>query len=167
MTSQKSFPSSADVVIVGVGGIVGSTLAYFLTELGVQNVVGLEKAGSIPSDISSTSHASDFIFNTSHDKLANWTTAYSRKFYEDNGFFFKRGGLEVCRTDDDARWEELKRKVGSGKAFGTNACLISAKQAKEKFPLLDESSIRGAMWDPDAGLVVPRSLDVVLEMVRR
>ena len=167
MSNPKNFPASADVVVVGVGGIVGATLAYFLAELGVRNIVGLEKAGAIPSDISSTSHASDFIFNTSHDKLANWTTAYSRKFYADNGFFFKRGGLEVCRNDDDGRWEELKRKVGSGKAFGTNARLISAQEAKQKFPLLDESSIRGALWDPDAGLVVPRSLDVVLEMVKR
>ena len=38
--------------------------------------------------------------------------------------------------------------------------LISASEAKEKFPLLDEDSIMGAMWDPDAGLV-PRSQDVV------
>jgi glycine cleavage system aminomethyltransferase T/glycine/D-amino acid oxidase-like deaminating enzyme len=166
VTSQDSFPSSADVVIVGVGGIVGASLAHFLSELGVRNIVGLEKAGAIPSDIASTAHASDFIFNTSHDKLANWTTAFSRKFYEDHGFFFKRGGLEICRIEDDARWEELKRKVGSGKAFGTKARLISAREAKERFPLLDESSIRGALWDPDAGLVVPRSLDVVLHMVR-
>ena len=49
----------------------------------------------------------------------------------------------------------------SGKAFGTNVRLISASEAKEKFPLLDEDSIRGAMWDPDAGLVTPRSQDVV------
>ena len=78
-----------------------------------------------------------------------------------NGFFLKKGGLEICRKDDDARWEELKRKVESGKAFGTNIRLISASEAKEKFPLLDEESIRGAMWDPDAGLVTPRSQDVV------
>ena len=165
--SSEDFPTSADVVIVGVGGIVGASLAYSLHELGVRNIVGLEKAGAIPSDISSTSHASDFIFNTGHDKLSNWTTAYSRKFYDDNGFFFKRGGMEICRVGDDKRWEELKRKVASGKAFGTHASLISAKEAVEKFPLLEESSIRGALWDPDAGLVVPRSLDVVLEMTRR
>ena len=75
--------------------------------------------------------------------------------------FLKKGGLEICRKGDDARWEELKRKVGSGRAFGTNVSLISASEAKEKFPLLDEDSIRGAMWDPDAGLVIPRSQDVV------
>jgi len=158
---NSKFPSEADVVIVGVGGIVGSMIAYWLSELGQKNIVGLEKSSVIPSDIASTAHASDFVYNTTHDKLGCWTTAYSRKFYEDNGFFLKKGGLEICRKGDDARWEELKRKVGSGKAFGTNVRLISASEAKEKFPLLDEESLMGAMWDPDAGLVIPRSQDVV------
>jgi glycine cleavage system aminomethyltransferase T/glycine/D-amino acid oxidase-like deaminating enzyme len=160
-TKNSKFPTEADVVIVGVGGIVGSMLAYWLAEFGQKNIVGLEKSSVIPSDIASTAHASDFVYNTTHDKLGCWTTDFSRKFYEDNGFFLKKGGLEICRKDDDARWEELKRKVSSGKAFGTNIRLISAAEAKEKFPLLDEESIRGAMWDPDAGLVTPRSQDVV------
>jgi glycine cleavage system aminomethyltransferase T/glycine/D-amino acid oxidase-like deaminating enzyme len=167
MDRNQGFPESADVVIVGVGGIVGASLAHFLAEFDVRDIVGIEQAGVIPSDMASTNHASDFIFNTTHDKLNNWTTAFSRKFYEENGFFTKRGGMEICRTDDDVLWEELKRKVGSGKAFGTNVRLITAKEAKEKFPLLDETSIRGAMWDPDAGLVTPRSGEVVHHMVQR
>ena len=159
--TNSKFPTEADIVIVGVGGIVGSMLAYWLSDLGQKNIIGLEKSTVIPSDIASTAHASDFVYNTTHDKLGCWTTNFSRKFYEDNGFFLKKGGLEICRKDDDARWEELKRKVSSGKAFGTNVRLISAAEAKEKFPLLEEESIRGAMWDPDAGLVTPRSQDVV------
>ena len=160
MESSK-FPTDAEVVIVGVGGIVGSMLAYWLTELGQKNIVGLEKSTIIPSDIASTAHASDFVYNTTHDKLGCWTTNFSRKFYEDNGFFLKKGGLEICRKGDDVRWEELKRKVASGKAFGTNVKLISAAEAVEKLPLLEEESLIGAMWDPDAGLVVPRSQEVV------
>jgi len=39
MKSSK-FPTEAEVVIVGVGGIVGSMLAYWLTELGQKNIVG-------------------------------------------------------------------------------------------------------------------------------
>ena len=162
MTNKPSkFLAEAEVVIVGVGGIVGSMVAYWLAELGQKNIVGLEKSTIIPSDIASTAHASDFVYNTTHDKLGCWATNFSRKFYEDHGFFLKKGGLEICRKDDDARWEELKRKVESGKAFGPNIRLISAAEAKEKFPLLNEESIRGAMWDPDAGLVTPRSQDVV------
>ena len=60
MSNQSSkFPSDAEVVIVGVGGIVGSMLAYWLAELGQKNIVGLEKSTIIPSDIASTAHASD------------------------------------------------------------------------------------------------------------
>ena len=40
----SKFPADAEVVIVGVGGIVGSMLAYWLTELGQKNIVGLEKS---------------------------------------------------------------------------------------------------------------------------
>ena len=159
--TKSKFPSEADVVIVGVGGIVGSMLAYWLADLGQKNIIGLEKSTIIPSDIASTAHASDFVYNTTHDKLGCWSTLFSRKFYEDNGFFLKKGGLEICRIGDDERWEELKRKVASGKAFGTNVRLITAAEAVEKFPLLDEKSMIGAMWDPDAGLVIPRSQEVV------
>ena len=159
--TKSKFPSEADVVIVGVGGIVGSMLAYWLADLGQKNIIGLEKSTIIPSDIASTAHASDFVYNTTHDKLGCWSTSFSRKFYEDNGFFLKKGGLEICRIGDDERWEELKRKVASGKAFGTNVRLITAAEAVQKFPLLDEKSMIGAMWDPDAGLVIPRSQEVV------
>ena len=49
-----------------------------------------------------------------------------------------------ARADDDERMDELRRKVGSGKAFGTNVSMISPKQAKELFPLLNEDCIQGA-----------------------
>ena len=98
--TNSKFPAEADVVIVGVGGIVGSMLEYWITENGQKNIDGLEKSSVIPSDIASTAHASDFVYNTTHDKLGCWTTAFSRKFYEDNGFFLKKGGLEICRKDD-------------------------------------------------------------------
>ena len=39
MESSK-LPTDAEIVIVGVGGIVGSMLAYWLTDLGQKNIVG-------------------------------------------------------------------------------------------------------------------------------
>ena len=45
--SNSKFPEKADVVIVGVGGIVGSMLAYWLAELGQKNIVGLEKSTTV------------------------------------------------------------------------------------------------------------------------
>jgi len=161
---MATLPESADVVIIGQGGIVGASVAHHLLQQGWRNIVGLEKS-AIPTDIGSTSHASDFCYMTSHDKLSCYTTVYSRKFYESLGYYTKKGGMEVARVGDDARMEELKRKVGSAKAFGTNAHLISTSEAKERFPLLEESVIQGAMWDPDAGLVAPRSQRVAGALV--
>ncbi|MEM7069564.1 MAG: FAD-dependent oxidoreductase [Pseudomonadota bacterium] len=161
---MAEFPKKAKVVIVGLGGIVGACVAHHLIERGWDDIVGIDKS-SVPTDIGSTSHASDFCYATAHDFLTCWTTMYSINFFEKMGNYTKVGGLEVCRKGDHDRMLELKRKVASGKAFGTNAKMISAAEAKEKFPLLEEDVISGALWDPDAGLVSPRSQTVAGKLV--
>ena len=161
---MAGFPVRANVVIVGLGGIVGASVAHHLIERGWDDIVGIDKSG-IPTDIGSTAHASDFCYATSHDFLSCWTTLYSMDFYEKLGNYERIGGLEVARVGDDERMEELKRKVDSAKAFGTRAHMISAAETKEKFPLLEEDMIQGALWDPDAGLVVPRSQTVAGNLV--
>ncbi|MGR3409314.1 MAG: GcvT family protein [Paracoccus sp. (in: a-proteobacteria)] len=161
---MSSFPQHARVVIVGLGGIVGASVAHHLIENGWDDIVGIDKSG-IPTDVGSTAHASDFCYATSHDLLSCWTTMYSMDFYEKLGNYKRIGGLEVARVGDDARMAELRRRVDSGKAFGTNVSIISAAEAKEKFPLLEEDQIQGALWDPDAGLVVPRSQTVAGKLV--
>ncbi|MDZ7840674.1 MAG: FAD-dependent oxidoreductase [Gammaproteobacteria bacterium] len=163
---MAQLPKSANVVIVGQGGIVGASVAHHLIERGWDGIVGIDKS-SIPTDIGSTAHASDFCYATSHDHMTCWTTMYSIDFFDKLGHYARVGGLEVARVDDDERMAELKRKVGSGKAFGTNASIISAREAKEKFPLLEEDMIQGALWDPDAGLVIPRSQTVVGKLVEQ
>ena len=161
---MASIPTSARVVIIGQGGIVGACVAYHLIERGWDDIVGIDKS-AIPTDVGSTAHASDFCYATAHDRLTCWSTMYSIDFYDRMGHYCRVGGLEVARVGDDERMEELKRKVGSGKAFGTNVSLISARETKERFPLLEEDMIQGAMWYPDAGLVVPRSQVVAGELV--
>lgn len=161
---MAEFPGSADVVIIGLGGIVGASVAHHLIERGWRNIVGIDKS-AVPTDIGSTAHASDFCYMTSHDHLSCYTTLYSADFYERLGHYSRIGGLEVARVGDDERMEELKRKLASGKAFGTRVRMISPAEAREKMPLLEESLIQGALWDPDAGLVVPRSQTVVGELV--
>ncbi len=104
---------------------------------------------------------------TSHDKMSCYTTTYSRRFYERLGHYRRIGGLEVARVGDDARLEELKRKVASGKAFGTNVRLIGPDEVVERFPLVQRELIQGALWDPDAGLVVPRSQRVAGELIEQ
>ncbi len=161
---MAAFPEKAKVVIVGLGGIVGASVAHHLIERGWEDIVGIDKS-AIPTDIGSTAHASDFCYATSHDFLSCWTTLYSIDFYEKMGHYAKVGGLEVARVGDDCRMDEIKRKVASAKAFGTGARLVTPAEIKEKFPLIEESLVQGGMWDPDAGLVVPRSQVVAGELV--
>ncbi|CAJ1369638.1 unnamed protein product [Effrenium voratum] len=161
---MSAFPDRAKVVIVGLGGIVGASVAHHLIERGWDDIVGIDKSG-IPTDIGSTAHASDFCYTTSHDYLSVWTTQYSIDFFEKMGHYARVGGLEIARTGDDAWMEEIKRKVTSGKAFGTNVRLVSPAEIKEKFPLIEEDLVQGGMWDPDAGLVIPRSQTVAGKLV--
>ncbi|PID48752.1 MAG: dehydrogenase [Proteobacteria bacterium] len=161
---MAKLPEHAKVVIIGQGGIVGAAVAHHLIERGWDNIVGIDKS-AIPTDIGSTAHASDFCFNTAHDLMTVYTTTYSINFFEKLGRYERIGGLEVARVGDDERMEELKRRVSLGKAFGTRLSLVSPAEAKQKCPLLEEDVIQGALWDPDAGLVVPRSQMVAGELV--
>ena len=149
---MAEFPKQAKVVIIGLGGIVGASVAHHLIERGWGDIVGIDKSG-IPTDIGSTAHASDFCYTTSHDFLSCWTTIYSIDFFARRGRYARVGGLEVARVGDDARMEEIRRKAASAKAFGTRARLIDPAGIKEKFPLIEEDKVQGGLWDPDAGLV--------------
>ncbi|HEY4192504.1 MAG TPA: FAD-dependent oxidoreductase, partial [Mesorhizobium sp.] len=94
---MAEFPAKARVVIIGLGGIVGASIAHHLIERGWDDIVGIDKSG-IPTDIGSTAHASDFCYMTSHDFLSCWTTLYSVDFYEKMGHYARVGGLEVARV---------------------------------------------------------------------
>lgn len=163
---MAKLPEKANVVIIGLGGIVGASVVHHLIERGWKDIVGIDKS-AIPTDIGSTSHASDFCFNTMHDNMTCFTTRYSIDFFEKMGHYSRIGGLEVARVDDDERMQELKRRVSSGKAFGNRMRMVSPAEAKEKMPLIEEDMIQGALWDPDAGLVVPRSQTVCGELVEQ
>ncbi len=161
---MAQFPEKAKVVIIGLGGITGSSVAHHLIERGWDDIVGIDKS-AIPTDIGSTAHASDFCFNTMHDQMTMFTTRYSIDFFEKMRRYERIGGIEVARVGDEERMVELKRRVTSGKAFGNRVEMISAAEAKAKFPHLEEDMIQGALWDPDAGLVIPRSQTVAGELV--
>jgi glycine cleavage system aminomethyltransferase T/glycine/D-amino acid oxidase-like deaminating enzyme len=161
---MAAFPEKARVVIIGLGGIVGASIAHHLVERGWDDIVGIDKSG-IPTDIGSTAHASDFCYTTSHDFLSCWTTLYSIDFFEKMGHYARVGGLEVARVGDDERMDEIRRKVASAKAFGTRARLIEPAEIKAKMPLIEESVVQGGLWDPDAGLVIPRSQTVAGKLV--
>jgi glycine/D-amino acid oxidase-like deaminating enzyme len=88
---MSAFPDKAQVVIVGLGGIVGASVAHHLIERGWTDIVGIDKSG-IPTDVGSTAHASDFCYTTSHDFLSTWTSLYSIDFFDRMGAYERVGG---------------------------------------------------------------------------
>src|SRR3954464_14610209 len=107
-------PGSARVVVIGAG-IVGNSLVYHLARLGWRDIVQIDK-GALPNPGGSTGHASNFIFPVDHSREMTDLTMDSVRQYQEMGVFTQSGGIEVARTEE--RMEELRRRMGSAKAWG-------------------------------------------------
>jgi glycine cleavage system aminomethyltransferase T/glycine/D-amino acid oxidase-like deaminating enzyme len=150
MTETSSLPTSARAVVIGAG-IVGSSLAYHLAELGWTELVLLDK-GPLPNPGGSTGHASNFIFPVDHSKEMTQLTLDSVRQYEELGVFTRSGGIEVARTEE--RMEELRRRVASAKAWGIEeARIVTPDEVKELVPFVDTSVIVGGFSTPSVGIV--------------
>ena len=63
--------------------------------------------------------------------------------------------------------EELRRQAGWAKTFGLPRELISADEAKQKFPLMTTEGVLGAAWLPTDGYIDPSQLTFALADVAR
>src|SRR5437870_10072162 len=150
MTETSSLPSSAKAVVIGAG-IVGNSLVHHLARLGWRDLILLDK-GPLPNPGGSTGHASNFIFPVDHSKEMTQLTLESVRQYRELGVFTESGGVEVARTQE--RLEELRRRMASAKAWGTDDVrLVSPAEVKELVPFLDESVILGGFYTESVGVV--------------
>ena len=138
----------ARVVIVGAG-IVGCSVAYHLTKLGWRDIVVVEQ-GTLFETGGSTSHAPGLIFQINPSKtmtgFARYTTELFRSLELDGEACGRAvGSLEVAWTPE--RLTDLRRKVGTGMAYGVEAHLLSPREARDRVPMLSEK-ILGAMYTP-------------------
>jgi glycine cleavage system aminomethyltransferase T/glycine/D-amino acid oxidase-like deaminating enzyme len=148
--SSRQLPASQQVVIIGAG-IVGNSLAYHLTQLGLTGITLLDK-GPLPNPGGSTGHASNFIFPVDHSKEMTALTLESMRQYKDLGVFIESGGIEVAR--DEARMQELNRRVTSACTWGIEpVSLLNPEQVKELVPYINERLIIGGFYTPGAGVV--------------
>ncbi|MGW2917992.1 GcvT family protein [Streptomyces angustmyceticus] len=141
------------VVVIGAG-IVGCSLADELTARGWTEVTVLEQ-GPLPAPGGSTSHAPGLVFQTGPSRTMTGFAAYTvEKFgaLEADGqpCFHPVGGLEIATSE--ARWADLHRKAGLAASWGVRGTLLSPRQCKELWPMLDESVLYGGFHTPDDGL---------------
>src|SRR5450432_3819174 len=103
----------AQTVIVGAG-IVGASAAYHLAELGVTDVLVIDR-GPLFATGGSTSHAPGLVFQTNGSRtmcrLAKYTTElYGGLQTDAEPGWYPCGGLEIATTP--ARMQELRRRQG-------------------------------------------------------
>jgi glycine cleavage system aminomethyltransferase T/glycine/D-amino acid oxidase-like deaminating enzyme len=138
------------VVVVGAG-IVGNSLAYHLTRLGVSDITLVDK-GPLPNPGGSTGHASNFIFPVDHSKEMTSLTLESMRQYKALDVFIESGGIEIARTEE--RMQELTRRMASATSWGIEPVeLLTPERVKELVPYINESLILGGFFTPGAGVV--------------
>ncbi|MFF5209691.1 FAD-dependent oxidoreductase [Streptosporangium sp. NPDC000396] len=149
-------PTRARVVIIG-GGVIGTSVAYHLTQLGWTDLVLLEQ-GQL--SCGTTWHAAGLVgqlrATESGTRLAQYSAdLYSRLEAETElATGYKRcGGVTVARTED--RMTQLRRTAATAEAFDLECELISPARAKELYPILETEDLLGAIWLPGDGTVNP------------
>ncbi|SHH16856.1 GcvT family protein [Cognatishimia maritima] len=150
---------SAKHLIIG-GGIIGCSTAYHLARNGEKDVVLLEKASLTEG---ATWHAAGLVgqlrSSRNTTRMLKRSVAMYDRLEEETGMAFdwkKVGSLRLAATKE--RLLEAKRLTTMAKSFDLEMEMITAKEAKELFPYIDDSGLQGAAFIPSDGHVDPASL---------
>ncbi|WP_210880373.1 GcvT family protein [Roseovarius autotrophicus] len=162
----RNFPTQAQVVIIG-GGSIGCNIAYHLTELGVTDVVVLERnqltAGT-------TWHAAGEIVPAVLG--AEWECElylHGRKLIAEleaetgQATGWRKVGY-IQPADTPERLEEMRRGAAFMNLHGFDIHEISPAEAAERFPIGDFSNTLAAFWYPEEGRT--NSVDTTMALAR-
>ncbi len=144
------------IVIIGAG-IVGTSLADELTQIGCTNVVVLEQ-GPLFATGGSTSHAPGGVFQTNYSQMMTHFAQQTVRRYAELDLdgqpcFFGVGSIEVAASH--ARWQDLKRKHGVATSWGVSSELLTPAECRDKLSLLDASRIHGGLFVATDGIAKP------------
>ncbi len=163
MAVRREPPDSARCVIIG-GGVGGTSIAYHLSRLGWDDVVLVDR-DQLTSG--STFHSAGLVGQTrgsvSLTKMMMYSVELYRRIGEESEFdpgWTECGGIKLASSEE--RMEELRRQAGWAKTFGLPLELISAEEAKEKFPLMSTDGVLGGAWLPTDGYLDPSQLTFAL-----
>lgn len=148
--------SNVKVAVIG-GGVVGASVLYHLTRGGWTDVVLIERSELTSG---STWHAAGGMHTLNGDpnvaKLQAYTIELYKEIEEKSGQscgVHLTGGVMLADTEERMQW--LKMAHARGRYLGMESELITVREAKELFPLLEEKHFVGAMYDAVEGHVDP------------
>ncbi|MDH4072679.1 MAG: FAD-dependent oxidoreductase [Gammaproteobacteria bacterium] len=149
---MAELPRKADVVVIG-GGVIGCSIAYHLTKLGITDVVLLERQQLTSG---TTWHAAGLVgqLRTSINmtKLARYTSELYRGLEAETGQatgYRQCGSISIAATSE--RFEELKRSASMAKVFGLEVNVLSVPEIGERYPLIETSDLFGGIHIPSDG----------------
>jgi dimethylglycine dehydrogenase len=153
----------ARVIVIG-GGSVGCSALYHLTQLGLTDVVLLERdeltAGS-------TWHAAGNCpnFSTSWNviKLQRHSTKLYSTLAEKVGYdinYHVTGSVRLAHTRD--RVDEFRHVVSQARAQGIEFEMLSPAEIVERHPFVDTKDILAGLYDPNDGDIDPAQLTQAL-----
>jgi len=152
-------PRQSRIVIIG-GGAIGCSIAYHLAKRGERDVVLLER---LQLTHGATWHAAGLVgqlrSSSNLTRLMRYSAELYAKLEAETGQATGWHGVGSLRlASSAARWQELKRSATMAKGFGFHVELVSARQARDLFPLLEPTGVVGAAWIDGDGYVDPTSL---------
>jgi glycine cleavage system T protein len=149
----------ARAVVIG-GGVGGTSIAYHLAELGWTEVVLLERAALTSG---STFHSAGLVgqlrSSVTLTRMMMYGVALYRRLAAETGVdpsWHEVGSLRLASSKE--RFEELQRQAGWAKTFGLPLELISADEAKTRFPLMSTDGVLGGVFLPTDGWLDPSGL---------
>jgi len=154
-----TLPSHAQIVVIG-GGIIGCSTAYHLAKDHKADVVLLEM-GQLTSG--STWHAAGLVGQLRSSASITRVLKYSVDLYKrlaaETGLEtgWKMTGCLRLATNQD-RWTEYKRLATTAGSFGMDMELLSPRQVKAMWPLLNVDDLVGASWLPTDGQASPSDI---------
>ena len=156
-------PAAARVVIVG-GGIMGCSTAYHLAHLGWRDILLLERARLTSG---STFHAAGLVgqLRTSANvtRLLTESVALYERLERETGQatgWKQNGGLRLACTRD--RMTELKRQATTARSFGLEMHILSPREARDLWPLMEIADLEGAAFLPTDGQANPSDVTQAL-----
>jgi sarcosine dehydrogenase len=153
----------ARAVVIG-GGIVGTSVAYHLTQLGWRDVVLLEQ-GSLSGG--TTWHAAGLVGQLRSSSNLTRLIRYSVDLYSrleaetGQSTGWKRcGSVSVARTVE--RMVQLKRNAAVAMAYDIEAHVIDVDEAARHYPAMRTEDLVGAVWIPGDGKANPADITQAL-----